>query len=369
LGATTKSPRWMIAYKFPAERKKTRLLDIKVQVGRTGTLTPVAILKPVRLAGTTVSRSTLHNIDEIKRKDIRIGDIVLVEKSGEIIPQVVEVIKKRRTGKERKFNMPKRCPVCNSATSSYEGEVAIRCENVSCPAQVKQMILHFASRNAMDIEGLGEAVVDQLVERRLVRDYGDLYYLKLEDIKGLERFAEKSAQNLIDAIEKSKTKDLSRLIFSLGIRHVGTHAAWVLAKTYGSLDAIKKQNIENLQTTHEIGPVMAESIYTFFKNRDNLKVIEKLRMAGVSMTEKSADGRGIFSGKTIVFTGGLSGMSRNEAETLVRKEGGRPASSVSPKTDYVVAGREPGSKLDKAKKLGIKIVTESEFLEMIKKER
>ena len=365
LGATTKSPRWMIAYKFPAERKETKLLNIKVQVGRTGTLTPVAILKPVHIAGTTVSRSTLHNMDEIERKDIRIGDKVLVEKSGEIIPQVVEVVKEKRSGKERKFSMPKACPVCGSKTVRYKDEVAIRCENVSCEAQVKQRILHFASRNAMDIEGLGEAVVEQLVDSKMIKDYGDLYYLELDKIKGLERFAEKSARNLIDAIEKSKTNELSRLIFAIGIRQVGVHAAWILSGTFGSIENIAKESAEKLQSIREIGPIMAESIHAFFKNKDNLKVLEKLKKAGLKMAERAAKAKGIFSGKTVVLTGGLSSMARNEAEELVRKQGGRPSSSVSKETDLVVAGTEPGSKYDKAKKLGVKIINETEFKKMI----
>lgn len=366
LGATTKSPRWMIAYKFPAERKKTKLLNIKVQVGRTGTLTPVAILKPVHIAGTTVSRSTLHNMDEIERKDIRIGDEVLVEKSGEIIPQVIEVVKTKRTGQEKKFRMPKACPVCGSKTVKYEGEVAIRCENVSCEAQLKEKILHFASRNAMDIEGLGEAIVEQLVAKKMIRDYGDLYHIKLEKIRALERFAEKSAQNLIDAIRKSKGNELSRLIFALGIRHVGVHAAWILSQMHGSVENIAKQSVEKLQAIREIGPVMAESIHAFFKNKDNLKVLEKMKKAGVKMAEKVAKAKGIFSGKTVVLTGSLSSMTRNDAEEFVRKQGGQASSSVSKETDLVVVGTEPGSKYDKAKKLGVKIIDEKEFKKMIK---
>jgi DNA ligase (NAD+) len=366
LGVTTKSPRWMIAYKFPAEQKETKLLDIKVQVGRTGTLTPVAILKPVHIAGTTVSRSTLHNLDEIERKDIRIGDNVLVEKSGEIIPQVVKALKKKRTGKEKKFKMPKACPVCGSKTARYEDEVAIRCENVSCEAQLKQRILHFASRSAMDIEGLGEAVVEQFVDKKMVKDYSDLYYLKLGDIKGLERFAEKSARNLIDSIEKSKSNELPRLIFALGIRHVGVHAAWILSQTYGSMDNIAKQTTERLEAIREIGPTMAKSIHTFFKNKDNLRVLEKMKKSGVNMVERASKAKGAFSGKTVVFTGALSSIARSEAEELVRKQGGRTASSVSKETDLVVVGSEPGSKYDKAKKLGIKIISEGEFRKLIK---
>ncbi|MDD5681038.1 MAG: NAD-dependent DNA ligase LigA [Candidatus Omnitrophica bacterium] len=366
LGATTKSPRWMIAYKFPAERKETKLLDITVQVGRTGILTPVAVLKPVHISGTTVSRSTLHNMDEIARKDIRIGDAVIVEKGGEIIPQVVSVVKGKRTGKEKKFTMPKRCPACGSETVRSEGEVAIRCDNVSCKAQIEQRILHFASRNAMDIEGLGEAVVTQLVEKKMVADYGDLYYLKTGDIKKLERFADKSAQNLISAIEKSKQNELFRLIFALGIRHVGVHVAWLLYQNSGSIEKIAEQSTESLQSNKEIGPVVAESIRVFFGNKGNLKVLAKLKEAGVSMSEKISALKGIFSGKTVVFTGELLSMTRNEAEELVRKLGGAASSSVSKETDLVVAGSKPGSKYDKARTLGVKIISEEEFREMVK---
>jgi len=366
LGTTTKSPRWMIAYKFPAERKETKLLDIAVQVGRTGTLTPVALLKPVHVSGTTVSRSTLHNIDEIERKDIRIGDTVIIEKSGEIIPQVVSVVREKRTGKEKKFTMPEKCPVCGSDTVRPENEVAVRCDNVSCRAQIEQRILHFASRNAMDIEGCGEAVVEQLVEKKMVADYGDLYYLKFDDVKRLERFADKSAQNLVDAIEKSKGNELFRLVFALGIRHVGVHVAWLLYQSYGSIDKIAKQSVESLQSNKEVGPIVAESIHAFFNNKGNLKVLEKLRDASVRMSEAAPAKKGVLSGKTVVFTGSLSSISRNEAEEIVRKMGGMASSGVNKETDLVVAGSEPGSKYDKAKKLGIKIISEAEFKEMIK---
>lgn len=366
LGATTKNPRWMIAYKFPAERKETKLLDITVQVGRTGTLTPVAILKPVHISGTTVSRSTLHNIDEIERKDIRVGDTIIIEKSGEIIPQVVSVVKEKRTGKEKKFIMPKKCPVCGSDTVRPKNEVAVRCDNVSCRAQIEQRILHFASRNAMDIEGCGEAVVEQLVEKKMVADYGDLYYLKFEDVKRLERFADKSTRNLIGAIENSKGNELFRLIFALGIRHVGVHVAWLLYQSYGSIDKIAKQSVESLQSNKEIGPIVAESVHAFFANKGNLKVIEKLKNAGIRMSETAFAKKGVLSGKTVVFTGGLSSMSRNEAEEIVRKMGGRASSSVSKETDLVVTGSDPGSKYDRAKSLGIKIISETEFKEMIK---
>jgi len=366
LGVTSKNPRWMIAYKFPAERKETELLDIKVQVGRTGTLTPVAVLRPVRIAGTTVSRSTLHNIDEIRRKDIRIGDTVLVEKSGEIIPQVIAPVKKKRSGAEKKFVMPSACPICGSKVARNEEEVALRCENVSCEAQVKQKIMHFASRGAMDIEGLGEAVVEQLVASELIKDYGDLYYLNLSDIEGLERFAQKSARNLAEAIEKSKSNEPSRLIFALGIRHVGAHAAWILTRKYGSIDNIAKQSVEALEANREIGPVMAESIHAFFRNKGNIKVMEKLMKAGLKMSGGQVKSNGALAGKTVVFTGALSSISRGEAEGLVRAQGGRPSSSVSKDTDIVVVGDEPGSKYDKARRLGVRIIREAEFRKMLK---
>lgn len=368
LGITTKSPRWMIAYKFPAERVKTKLLDILVQVGRTGTLTPVAILKPVHVSGTVVSRSTLHNFDEIERLDARIGDTVLIEKSGEIIPKVVKVLKEKRSGKEKRFKTPTECPVCGSKVIKDIGEVAVRCGNVSCPALVKNSILHFASRNAMDIEGLGDALVNQLVDKNIVRDYGDIYYLTVEKIEGLERMARKSAQNLIDAICKSKQNPLSRLIFALGIRHVGVHASWILAQRFGSIDNIARQSKTDLTSIHEIGEVMAESIFNFFKERANTSVLKKLEDAGVRMKEAlKKKGPSPLRGKSIVVTGTLSGYARDEIESLIRELGGSAASSVSKNTDLLVVGESPGSKLDKARKLGIKIMDEKGFNRLVKR--
>ena len=366
LGRTSKSPRWMIAYKFPAERKETILEDIIVQVGRTGTLTPVAMLKPVELSGSIVARATLHNQDEIMRKDIRIGDHVIIEKAGEIIPQVVEAIKKKRTGREKKFSMPKKCPACSSKVESVEGEVALRCENLSCPAQLKERVKHFASRQAMDIEGMGEAIVNQLVDKKLIEDYGDIYGLKLDEVTDLERMADKSASNLINAIEKSKSNELNRLVFGLGIRHVGVRAAWVLASRFNSLDKIASLETEELEAINEIGPVMAKSIYNFFRNKENKKVIEKLRRAGVRTEnrEPKTENQKLES-KTFVVTGALEGYSRQEIEELIRKMGGNASSSVSRKTDFLVAGKEPGSKLDKAKKLGVRVINEDAFNKMI----
>ena len=367
LGVTSKSPRWMIAYKFPAERKATILKDIIVQVGRTGALTPVALLEPVHVSGTTVTRSTLHNMDEIARLDVRIGDMVIIEKSGEIIPKVIKVLIEKRTGHEKNFDMPKKCPVCGSGVVRFRGEVALRCNNISCSAQVKERILHFASRRAMDIEGMGEALVDQLVEKRFVKDYGDIYYLKKEHLADLERMAEKSAQNLVNAIEKSKNNDLSRLIFALGIRHVGEHASWVLANQYGSIDRVLSLSEGDLESTDEVGPVMANSINYFFRNKHNLAVLKKLKDAGVNMQQAIITKRDAgLSGKTIVITGVLKDYTRDEAQRLIRGSGGNASSSISRTTDFVLAGENPGSKLDKAKQLGIKIIDEKEFKRMVR---
>lgn len=292
LGVTTKSPRWSIAYKFPAEKALTEVEDIIVQVGRTGTITPVAILKPVHLSGTTVSRATLHNFDEIERLDVKIGDKVYVEKSGEIIPKVLSVVKDKRTGREKSFRIPTKCPVCGSKLIHLPEEVAVRCENVGCPAQIKEAVLHFASRNAMDIEGMGDAIVNQLVEKALIKDYGDIYYLKFEDVKKLERMGEKSARNLIDAIEKSKTSALNRLIYALGIRHVGEHAAWILANHFGSIQKLQSAGIEELTNIHEIGPVMAESVHTFFQSKENLNILKKLKDSGLRMSQPKIKEKG-----------------------------------------------------------------------------
>lgn len=365
LGFTSKSPRWAIAYKFPAEKALTEVRDIIVQVGRTGTVTPVAILKPVHLSGTTVSRATLHNFDEIARLDVRIGDKVYVEKSGEIIPKVLNVAADKRTGKEKAFPMPHRCPACGSKLARIEDEVALRCENVNCPAQIKQALLHFASRDAMDIEGLGGAIVDQLVDKRLVRDYGDIYYLKLEQVRELDRMAEKSAKNLIDAIAVSKDNSLNRLIYALGIRHVGERAAWILAEQIGSIDKLKGLKEEELTRIREIGPVVAGSIRNFFGNKENLNVLKKLKEAGLVMEMARSGRSGKLKGKTLVLTGTLKSLSRGEAEELIRSSGGNASSSVSKNTDYLVAGEEPGSKFARAKELGVKIIGEEEFKKLL----
>jgi len=365
LGNTSKNPRWMIAYKFPAEKALTQVLDVKMQVGRTGAITPVAILKPVRVSGTTVARSTLHNFDEIKRLDLKIKDKVYIEKSGEIIPKILEVVKDKRTGKEKTIKIPAKCPSCGSLLSRKKGEVALRCDNVSCQALIKQTILHFASRNAMDIEGLGVSLSERLVDEGIIKDYADLYYIKFEDIRKLERFEEKSAQNVINAIEKSKSNDLNRFIFALGIRHVGEKAGWILATRFSSLENLAKQSVESLTSINEIGPVMAEEIVSFFKNKGNIEVLKKLKEAGVKTKMQKSAHKKVLSGKTFIVTGMLKNYTRQGIEELIRKLGGNASSSVSKNTDFLIAGEESGSKLKKAKKLGIKILDEKDFKKMI----
>jgi DNA ligase (NAD+) len=364
LGEVSRAPRWAIAYKFPAEEATTRVLDIVVQVGRTGALTPVANLKPVEVSGATVSRATLHNADEIRRKDIRIGDWVIVRRAGEVIPEVVKSIPERRTGAEKEFKMPERCPACGGPVVRPPGEVAYRCENLSCPARIKESIRHFASRRAMDIEGLGEKLVDQLVETGLVRKLSDIYRLKKEDLVNLERMGEKSAQNLLEQIERSKNAGLARLIFALGIRYVGEHLAEVLAQHFPSLEALSNATYEELIQIPEIGPRIAQSIVDFFRNAENRKLIQELKELGVK-TEAEKPKEGPLSGKTFVFTGTLSAFPREEARRLVESLGGRVASSVSRKVDYVVVGADPGEKLRKAQELGITILTEEEFRKLV----
>jgi DNA ligase (NAD+) len=363
LGEVSRAPRWAIAFKFPAEEATTQVRDIVVQVGRTGALTPVALLSPVEVSGVTVSRATLHNEDEVRRKDVRIGDWVVVRRAGEVIPEVLSSIPQRRTGKEREFRMPKRCPVCGGPVVRPPGEVIHRCENLSCPARVKESIRHFASRRAADIEGLGDKLVDRLVEEGLVRRISDIYRLRQEDLVGLERMGEKSAQNLLGQIESSKGISLSRLIHALGIRYVGEHIASVLAEHFDSLDDLAQATEDELLWIPEIGPQIAQSIVDFFHNPENRRLIRELRAAGLAgRREKKA---GVLSGKTFVFTGALSGFTREEARRLVEKKGGRVASQVSRKVDYVVVGENPGEKLPQAQKLGIPTLTEEEFRALV----
>ena len=368
LGSTAKSPRWMIAYKFPTEEAVTVLQDITLQVGRTGIVTPVAVFEPVQLLGTTISRATLHNFDEIARKDIRVGDRVVLEKGGEVIPKVVRVITERRPKGTAPLAEPTRCPVCEGPLVKIPGEVALRCENVDCPAQLKRRLYHFASRGAMDIEGLGYALIEQLVEEKRVRDYGDLYSLTENDLVPLERMAEKSARNVLTAIRNSKRNPLYRLIFALGIRHVGVNAARILAGNFSSIDELMGVPQEDLEEIGEIGPTMAASIETFFRNRQNLAVLEKLRAAGINFAAESPmqkTDESPLTEKTFVLTGTLEGYTRDEAGELIRSLGGGISSSVSRKTDYVVAGENPGSKLERAKELKITILNESEFRKLL----
>ncbi len=366
LGVTNKSPRWAIAYKFPAEKAKTRLVEISVQVGRTGVLTPVANLEPVFLAGTTVSRATLHNEDEIKRLELKIGDWVLIEKSGEIIPQIVEVLKGKRNGKEKNFSMPRQCPACGSAVVREEGEVASRCVNLGCEAQLKARLNHFASRKAMDIEGLGDALVEQLVDKKMVSDFTNIFSLKKEALAELERMGDKSADNLCVQIEISKKRELSRLLFGLGIRHVGVNAARLLAQEFGTMDALAKAGKEDFERIGAIGEVISESLLEFFGKKENLKILDRLEKLGVNMREPKKEGvGGPLSGKAFVLTGTLKDFSREDAGQHIRDLGGRVASSVSKKTEAVIAGEAPGSKLDDAKKLGVKVLTEDDFKKLI----
>ena len=373
LGSTTRSPRWAIAYKFPAQQVTTRVQGIIVQVGRTGALTPVAILDPVRISGSVVQRATLHNEDEIRRKDIRIGDVVLIQKAGEIIPEVVKVIKEKRTGKETEFLMPTQCPVCGAKVFRPEGEVVSRCNSLTCPAQIKERIRHFASRNAMDIEGLGPAIIDQLVEKGLIKDISDLYFLERDDLISLERMAEKSADNLLDAIEKSKKKSLPNLIYGLGIRYVGVHTAEVITRYYPTLDKFKKANLEKLIEINEIGPKIAESIILFFKEKESLAIIERVRSTGLNFGQEEEKIREekevqMLAGKQFVLTGTLKDFTRTQAKEIISELGGRVTGSVSKKTDYVVAGEDPGSKYQKAQELGVPIINGEEFKKMITSE-
>jgi DNA ligase (NAD+) len=367
-GTTQKAPRWAAAYKYPARQATTKVLAITIQVGRTGALTPVANLKPVVLAGTTVARATLHNADEIKRLGVRIGDWVLIEKGGEVIPKVLKVIDSKRTGDEKPFRMPKKCPVCGGEISRVEGEVVARCVAADCPAQLIGRLLHFASRRAMRIEGLGVSLVEQLVKKEMVRDAGDLYALTLEDIAGLERMAKKSAQNLLSQIEASKSKDLSNLIYALGIRHVGDRTASILARHFGSLEALAQASETELDSVPEIGLTVAQSVRSWFDDAGNMDLCKRLEAAGVRTridrtTEGALDER--FSGKQFVLTGTLSKYTRDEAKALIEVRGGRVTSSVSKKTDYVIAGDEAGSKLDKATTLGVTVLDEAAFKGML----
>jgi DNA ligase (NAD+) len=365
LGATTRSPRWAIAYKFPAIQETTLVESIEVQVGRTGALTPVAHLKPVKVGGVTVSRATLHNQDEIIKKDIRIGDTVLVQRAGDVIPEVVKVILSKRTGGEKRFQMPQSCPVCGTSATRLEGEAAIRCINSVCPAQVKERIKHFASKGAFDIDGLGDKLVDQLVEKGLVAAFSDLFQLKSEILSDLDRMGVKSAENLIRAIEDSKDIRLARLLYALGIRHVGEHVAVLLADHFGDLEQLMGCPEEELTAIEGVGPVVAKSISKFFKQENNVASVKRILNSGIRIQIKSPQKETTLADKVFVLTGSLASLTRREAKEKIEALGGKLSASVSRNTDYVVAGESPGSKLAKAEELGVDVIDEAALLALL----
>lgn len=368
LGTTAKTPRWAIAYKYPPEQKETIVKDITCQVGRTGVITPMAILEPVKVAGSTISKTTLHNEDFIKEKDIKIGDTVVIQKAGDVIPEIVRVVKEKRTGEEKEFEIPRICPVCGAEAIREEGEAAIRCTGIECPAKLFRNLVHFVSREAMNIDGLGENIIGQLLERELIHNIADIYTLEFEDIASLKKNGKKFAQNLIDSINKSKENDLYRLITALGIRHVGGKASKILAKKYKTIDNLANASYDELSEINDIGEVMANSIREFFLQDQTIDLIKKLKEAGVNtkaIVEENTDNR--LEGKTFVLTGSLEKYTRKQAEDIIEKFGGKTSSTVSKKTDYVLAGEEAGSKLTKAQSLGITIISEDKFEEIISK--
>ena len=367
LGTTFKTPRWAIAYKYPPEQKETLLKDIICQVGRTGAITPMAILEPVKVAGSTISKTTLHNEDFIKEKDLKIGDRVIIQKAGDVIPEVVEAVKSKRTGEEKEFIMPKVCPVCGAPTIREDGEAVTRCTGIECSAKALRNIVHFASKEGMEIDGLGYSIIEQLLNKKLINNIADIYSLKLEDVASLKKNGKKFAQNLIDAIEKSKSNDLFKLITGLGIRHIGAKSAKNLARKFRTMDNLMNASIEELSVQNDVGEITAKSIYEFFREEQSIDLINKLKLAGVNMEsleEENTDNR--FEGKTFVLTGALSKYSRDEASDIIEKLGGKTSGSVSKKTSYVLAGEDAGSKLTKAQNLGVTVITEEEFEEMIK---
>lgn len=367
MGKTSKVPKWAIAYKYPPERKKTILKDIICQVGRTGVITPMAIIEPVKVAGSTISKTTLHNEDFIKEKDLKIGDKVIIQKAGDVIPEIVKAVVEERTGDEKDYKMPHRCPVCGAEAVREEGEVAVRCTGIECPAKLYRNLVHFASKEAMNIDGLGESIIGILLERKMISNIVDIYNLKFEDIASLKKNGKKFAQNLINSINVSKQNDLYRLITALGIRHVGVKAAKILAKQYGDIEKLSEATLESLSLVEEIGPIVANSIIEFFKQEQTKDLILRLKEVGVNMQRiKEDDEDDRFIGKTFVLTGTLVKYSREEATNLIEKYGGKTSNAVSKKTSYVLVGKDAGSKLDKAQKLDIKIITEKEFEEMCK---
>lgn len=367
MGTTSKVPRWAIAYKYPPEKKETKLKDIICQVGRTGAITPMAILEPVKVAGSTISKTTLHNEDFIKEKDIRVGDTIVVQKAGDVIPEILEVKKKNRVGTEKVFEMPKVCPVCGAPVVREEGEAVSRCIGIECPAKLVRNIIHFVSRECMNIDGLGDKIIEQLINKNLISNIADIYFLKFEDIATLKKNGQKFTQNLIDAINNSKNNDLYRLIAALGIRHIGTKAAKTLAKKYKTMDNLMNASLESLTMTDDIGEISANSIYEFFRQDQTVDLINRLKEANVNMEAlESEDIDNRFEGKTFVLTGTLEKFTRKEASDLIEKHGGKTSGSVSKKTDYVLAGEDAGSKLTKAQSLGVEIITEEQFEEMMK---
>ena len=367
MGTTSKVPKWAIAYKYPPERKETILKDITFQVGRTGVITPMAILEPVKVAGSTISKTTLHNEDFVKEKGLKIGDRVIIQKAGDVIPEIVEAVVSKRTGEEKDFEMPKVCPVCGAEAVREEGEAAVRCTGIECPAKLYRNLVHFVSREAMNIDGLGENIIGVLLEKKMISNIADIYDLKFEDIASLKKNGKKFAQNLIDSINASKENDLYRLITAFGIRHVGVKAAKILAKTYNNIDNLAEADVENLSQVEDIGPIVANSIREFFEQEQTKDLISRLKQAGVNtqrLKEDDEDER--FAGKTFVLTGSLENFSREEASNIIEKFGGKTSSSVSKKTSYVLAGEDAGSKLTKAQSLGVTIITEQEFADMIK---
>lgn len=366
LGTTTKTPRWAVAYKYPPEKKETTVKDIVVQVGRTGAITPMAILEPVRVAGSLISKTTLHNEDFIKEKDIRIGDRVFIQKAGDVIPEVVEVIKSKRTGNEQVFNMPTKCPVCGADAVREEGEAVLRCTGIECPAMLFRSLVHFASRGAMDIDGMGPSIIEQLLDKKYISNIADIYNLTKEQLVSLDRMADKSAENLLKAIETSKGNSLDKLINAFGIRHVGGKTAKILARNFKNLQEIMNASYEDFESINEIGEIMAKSIIDFFESEQTRDLIKRLDDAGVNMEgNKQENTNGKFSGMTFVLTGTLPTLSRNEASEIIENLGGKVSGSVSKNTTYVLAGEEAGSKLRKAEELGITIIDEAEFNNMI----
>ena len=366
LGVTAKTPRWAIAYKYPPEQKQTILKDIICQVGRTGAITPMAILEPVRVAGSTISKTTLHNEDFVIEKDLRIGDTVIIQKAGDVIPEVVSVVKEKRTGAEKLFTMPKFCPVCGAPAVREDGEAVTRCTGIECSAKALRSIVHFSSKVGMDIDGLGYSIIEQLIDRQLIKGIADIYTLKLEDIASLKKNGQKFAQNLVDAINESKNNDVSKLITALGIRHVGSRLARQLAKRYRNIDNLMNTSLEELSMQDDVGEKTAASIYEFFKQEQTVDLINKLKASGINMEsleEENTDTR--FEGMTFVLTGALEEFTRDQASEIIEKLGGKTSSSVSKKTTYVLAGEDAGSKLTKAQSLGVTIISEAEFKEMI----